>query len=100
MGARLRAGLETVAATTPAIGDVRGLGLMLGSEFVTPDGSPDAETAARVQRAAVDEGLLLLLCGAWNQVVRMIPALVIDETSLDEGLRAWTAAVAAGTGTR
>jgi 4-aminobutyrate aminotransferase len=44
----------------------------------------------------VDEGLLLLLCGAWNHVVRMIPALVIDETAVDEGLRAWTVAVEAG----
>ncbi|MET7762687.1 aminotransferase class III-fold pyridoxal phosphate-dependent enzyme [Streptomyces sp. NPDC005393] len=97
MGARLRAGLEDVAAKTPAIGDVRGLGLMLASEFVTEDGEPDPATAARVQRAAVDEGLLLLLCGAWNHVVRMIPALVVDETAIDEGLRAWSAAVSAGT---
>ncbi|MCO8302615.1 aminotransferase class III-fold pyridoxal phosphate-dependent enzyme, partial [Streptomyces sp. RKCA744] len=97
MGARLRRGLEEVAAKTPAIGDVRGLGLMLASEFVTEDGEPDPATAARVQRAAVDEGLLLLLCGAWNHVVRMIPALVVDEAAIDEGLRAWSAAVSAGT---
>lgn len=84
MGARLRHGLEAVASRNPAVGDVRGMGLMLASEFVTADGEPDPETAARVQRAAVDEGLLLLLCGAWNQVVRMIPALVIDETAVDE----------------
>jgi 4-aminobutyrate aminotransferase len=96
MGARLRAGLRKVADATPAIGDVRGLGLMLASEFVTEDGSPDPDTAARVQRAAVDEGLLLLLCGAWNQVVRMIPALVIDETAVDEGLEAWGRAVEVG----
>ncbi|GAA2361331.1 aspartate aminotransferase family protein [Streptomyces cuspidosporus] len=97
MGARLRTGLEAVAAKTPAIGDVRGLGLMLASEFTTEDGQPDPATAARVQRAAVDEGLLLLLCGAWNHVVRMIPALVVDEAAVDEGLRAWSAAVEAGT---
>lgn len=100
MGARLRAGLERVAAATPAIGEVRGLGLMLASEFVTDDGRPDPETAARVQRAAVDEGLLLLLCGPWNNVVRMIPALVITEEQVDEGLRAWAAAVAAGVAER
>ncbi|NUT49242.1 MAG: aminotransferase class III-fold pyridoxal phosphate-dependent enzyme, partial [Saccharothrix sp.] len=100
MGARLRAGLEAVAARTPAIGDVRGAGLMLATEFVTEDGSPDPETAGRVQRAAVDQGLLLLLCGAWNQVVRMIPALVIDENAVDEGLRAWSAAVEAGVSAR
>lgn len=96
MGARLRAGLEAVAARTPGIGDVRGAGLMLATEFVTEDGNPDPETATRVQRAAVDQGLLLLQCGAWNQVVRMIPALVIDENAVDEGLRAWSAAVEAG----
>lgn len=97
MGRRLRAGLEEVARTTPGIADVRGLGLMLASEFVTADGSPDPDTAARVQQAAAAEGLLLLLCGPWNSVVRMIPALVIDETAVDEGLRAWRAAVEAGT---
>ncbi|MFD8220896.1 aspartate aminotransferase family protein [Streptomyces sp. NPDC059697] len=97
MGARLRQGLQAVADRTPGIGDVRGLGLMLATEFVTEDGSPDPETAARVQRAAVDEGLLLLLCGAWNQVVRMIPALVIDETAVDEGLQVWATAVEVGT---
>jgi 4-aminobutyrate aminotransferase len=96
MGARLRAGLDAVAAATPAIGDVRGLGLMQATEFVNADGTPDPATAARVQKAAVEQGLLLLLCGAWNQVVRMIPALVIDEASVEEGLRAWAAAVETG----
>ncbi|GAB3974514.1 aminotransferase class III-fold pyridoxal phosphate-dependent enzyme [Actinoallomurus acanthiterrae] len=100
MGARLRAGLEKVAADHPGVGDVRGLGLMLASEFVTADGEPDPETAARVQRAAVEEGMLLLMCGPWNNVVRMIPALVVSEDQIDEGLRAWTAAVAAGTSSR
>jgi 4-aminobutyrate aminotransferase len=97
MGKRLRAGLEDVARGTPGIADVRGLGLMLANEFVMADGSPDPATAARVQQAAASEGLLLLLCGPWNNVVRMIPALVIDETAVDEGLRAWAAAVEKGT---
>ncbi|HWC81050.1 MAG TPA: aminotransferase class III-fold pyridoxal phosphate-dependent enzyme [Pseudonocardiaceae bacterium] len=96
MGLRLRAGLESVAAAHPAIGDVRGLGLMLASEFVTADGQPDPAAAARVQQAAVEHGLLLLLCGAYNNVVRMIPALVVDDAVIDEGIQAWTAAVAQG----
>ena len=41
VGAALAAGLEKVAAGNPRIGDVRGLGLMLASEFVTADGQPD-----------------------------------------------------------
>jgi len=97
MGARLRAGLDEVAAKNPAIGDVRGLGLMLASEFVTEAGEPDPGAATRVMRAAVDEGLLLLPCGPWGNVVRMIPPLIVDAGSIDEGLRAWSIAVAAGT---
>ena len=97
MGARLRAGLDEVAAKNPAIGDVRGLGLMVASEFVTEDGEPDPGTATRVMRAAVDEGMLLLPCGPWGNVVRMIPPLIVDAGAIDEGLRAWSAAVAVGT---
>jgi 4-aminobutyrate aminotransferase len=97
MGRRLSAGLEQVARENAAIGDVRGLGLMQASEFVTAEGSPDPVAAARVQQAAAAEGMLLLLCGPWNNVVRMIPALVVDDAAIDEGLRAWARAVQAGT---
>lgn len=93
MGARLERGLRTVADGAKSIGDVRGLGLMLGSEFTAPDGSPDTETAVRAQRAAADRGLLLLTCGALGNVVRMIPALVVDEAQVDEAVGLWAGAV-------
>jgi 4-aminobutyrate aminotransferase len=93
MGARLGRGLRAVADGNKNIGDVRGLGLMLGSEFTTPDGAPDTETAARAQRAAGDGGLLLLTCGAHNNVVRMIPALVVNEAQIDEAVGIWAEAV-------
>ena len=67
VGAVLPDGLAKVAANTPGIGDVRGLGLMLGSEFVTADGQPDAATAQRAQQKAAELGLLLLTCGAVRQ---------------------------------
>jgi 4-aminobutyrate aminotransferase len=95
MGARLREGLTKVAADVPAIGDVRGLGLMLGNEFVGPDGEPDPAAAARVQQAAASAGLLLLTCGAAGNVVRMIPPLVVNAPQIDEGLALWREAVAA-----
>jgi 4-aminobutyrate aminotransferase len=94
-GARLREGLAKVAADVPAIGDVRGLGLMLGNEFVGKDGEPDPATAARVQQAASAAGLLLLTCGAAGNVVRMIPPLVVNADQIDEGLELWREAVAA-----
>ncbi|MFF2655576.1 aspartate aminotransferase family protein [Streptomyces sp. NPDC058045] len=97
-GAQLFAGLREVAAGHPVgehggIGDVRGLGLMAGTEFVDADGQPDGATAARVQVAAGERGLLLLTCGAQGQVVRMIPPLVVDSAQIDEGLALWRASV-------
>jgi 4-aminobutyrate aminotransferase len=93
-GARLREGLAKVAAEVPAIGDVRGLGLMLGNEFVDPDGDPDPGAAARVQQAAAAAGLLLLTCGAAGNVVRMIPPLVVTADQVDEAIALWREAVA------
>jgi 4-aminobutyrate aminotransferase len=93
MGARLRAGLDEVGADTDRILDVRGLGLMQATEFVTNDGRPDAALATAVQRKAVEEGLLLLTCGPWNNVVRMIPALVVTPEDIDAALFAWRRAV-------
>jgi 4-aminobutyrate aminotransferase len=94
-GAQLRDGLRKVAADNPAIGDVRGLGLMVGSEFTTSDGQPDTASAARAQRAAADRGLLLLTCGAWSNVVRMIPPLVVNAEQVDEAVAIWAEAVRA-----
>jgi 4-aminobutyrate aminotransferase len=98
MGQRLADGLSKVAADHRIIGDVRGLGLMLGSEFSTPEGEPDPDKAARAQRAAIDRGLLLLTCGVRGQVVRMIPPLVVNEAQIDEAVRIWAEAVAAANG--
>jgi 4-aminobutyrate aminotransferase len=97
MGARLERGLRAVAERNKGIGDVRGLGLMLGSEFTAADGSPDTDTAARAQRAAGDGGLLLLTCGAHNNVVRMIPALVVNEAQVDDAVGLWAEAVEVAT---
>ncbi len=95
MGAHLREGLTKVTADVPAIGDVRGLGLMLGNEFVDTAGEPDPAAAARVQQAAAEAGLLLLTCGAAGNVVRMIPPLVVTAEQIDEGLTLWREAVQA-----
>ncbi|WP_433336950.1 aspartate aminotransferase family protein [Spirillospora sp. CA-294931] len=94
MGARLHAGLREVAADHPGIGDVRGLGLMQASEFVTPEGDPDPERAVRAHRESAERGLLLLTCGAFGNTVRMIPPLVVDETQIDDALVLWAEAVA------
>jgi 4-aminobutyrate aminotransferase len=93
-GAQLADGLRKVAADTDGIGDVRGLGLMLASEFVGVDGDPDPAAAARAQQAAAERGLLLLTCGALGNVVRMIPPLVVTPEQVDDALAIWADAVA------
>ncbi|MBA2315332.1 MAG: aminotransferase class III-fold pyridoxal phosphate-dependent enzyme [Chloroflexi bacterium] len=66
--------------------DVRGLGLMLGVEFDTPD------HAEEVQWAAFQRGLLVLECG--RQAVRMAPPLVVSESEMATALRLFAEAVA------
>ena len=96
-GGELKAALTEVAARHDRITDVRGLGLMLGNEFRDADGRPDGATAAAAQRAAAERGLLLLTCGAWGQVVRFIPALVVRPEHVDEAAAIWAESVAAAT---
>ncbi|MQA16441.1 MAG: aminotransferase class III-fold pyridoxal phosphate-dependent enzyme [Pseudonocardiaceae bacterium] len=94
-GRRLADGLREVAADHPVIADVRGLGLMVGNEFTTPEGKPDTATAQRAQQQAAADGLLLLTCGAHGNVVRMIPPLVVNAEQIDAGVQLWGKAVAA-----
>ncbi|ODQ96348.1 aspartate aminotransferase family protein [Mycolicibacterium holsaticum] len=94
-GEQLREALRTVADKYDAITDVRGLGLMIGVEFRDGAGRPDGTTAVAVQQEAARRGLLLLTCGAWGQVVRFIPALVVSADEVDEAAGVWSDAVSA-----
>ncbi|MGZ8687149.1 MAG: aminotransferase class III-fold pyridoxal phosphate-dependent enzyme, partial [Gaiellaceae bacterium] len=82
LGDVMRSRLEQLAAKHDAIGDVRGLGPMLAFELA--EQSPDA--AAAVVGAAFERGLLLLACGMYGNVVRLLAPLTIEEDVLDEGL--------------
>lgn len=82
------------AAAVDGIGDVRGLGLLVGSEFTTADGQPDAERAKAAQQLAASKGLLLLTCGAHMNTVRMIPPLVVTAEQVDEALGIWSEVLA------
>ena len=77
------AGSSRLSTRFDAIGEVRGLGPMLAFEFA--EQSPDQ--AAAVVAAAFERGLLLLACGMYGNVIRLLAPLTIDETELDEGLR-------------
>ena len=94
-GAQLKEALQLVADKHDQITDVRGLGLMIGNEFRDATGKPDPVTAAAAQQEAARRGLLLLTCGAWGQVVRFIPALVVTSDQIDEAAGIWADAVSA-----
>lgn len=89
-GARAAADGGSGSGTGHGIGDVRGLGLLVGSEFTTPDGAPDPDRAKAALAVAADKGLLMLTCGAYMNVVRMIPPLVVTAEEIDEGLAIWS----------
>jgi 4-aminobutyrate aminotransferase len=94
MGEHLMAGLRALQARYPVIGDVRGRGLMVASEFSTPEGKPDAATTGAVLRACLDQNLLLLICGSYQNVLRWIPPLIVTEAQIDEALAIFEHALA------
>jgi 4-aminobutyrate aminotransferase len=81
-GELLRGKLDAIAGRHSDIGEVRGLGAMLAFEFA--ERSP--ERAQAVVSAAFDRGLVLLSCGLYGNVIRLLPPLTIGEEDLEEGL--------------
>jgi len=90
-GLQLMTGLRHLQEEFPQIGDVRGLGLMIGTEFrtkkaVSSPGKPDKTSAKAVAHAALDRGLMLLTCGAWDNTIRWIPPLIVNEREIAQAL--------------
>jgi 4-aminobutyrate aminotransferase / (S)-3-amino-2-methylpropionate transaminase / 5-aminovalerate transaminase len=88
VGQRLNAGLKAMAARHACIGDVRGLGAMVAIElFKNGDvKQPDAELAKRISAEATARGLILLTCGTYGNVIRILVPLTASDALLDEGL--------------
>ncbi len=88
--------LVAVAQRSGRIGDVRGRGGMLAVEFTVGGGlEPDPATAALVARACHAQGVVVLTCGTYGNVIRLLPPLVIGEDLLEEGLGILEAAILA-----
>jgi 4-aminobutyrate aminotransferase/(S)-3-amino-2-methylpropionate transaminase len=88
IGDRIRNRLQRMQANLPCIGEVRGLGGMIAIELVRNRDAkqPDVDlTKALVQRCATN-GLVLLSCGIYSNVIRFLPPLTISDALLDEGL--------------
>lgn len=96
IGEVLRARLDALQAADPRIGDVRGRGAMIAAEFVDPvTGAPDAALTSAVAKAAIAEGVIVLTCGTYGNVIRFLPPLSISDELLGEGLDVVAAALAA-----
>ena len=93
MGERLMNGLRDLQRDYPVLGDVRGLGLMVGTEFSRADGSPDPDTCKRVQALCLEHKLLLLTCGTYGNTIRWIPPLVVTASEIDAALEIFAAAL-------
>ena len=68
------------------VGDVRGLGLMIGIEFQEADGSPSHDKAEAVLQKALEKKLLLLTCGSHGHVLRLIPPLNMSDEEAKQGM--------------
>jgi 4-aminobutyrate aminotransferase len=94
MGEFLMQGLREIQADYPVIGDVRGLGLMVATEFVKPDGAPNPEAVKQVIASAFAENVLLITCGTYDQGIRIVPPLVVNEEQIRDFLGVYRRAVA------
>lgn len=86
MGAYLKSELKKLKKEHPLIGDVRGIGLMIGAEFVIDRKTrqPASRAVEEIVQDAFRKGLLLLACG--ESVIRFAPPLIIDRAFVDKSL--------------
>jgi 4-aminobutyrate aminotransferase len=92
-GIQLMTGLRKLQEEYPLIGDVRGLGLMIGTEFTVKGKPADKTTLKAVIHACEDRGLLLLSCGTYDNTIRWIPPLIVDEQQINTALGIFTQAL-------
>ncbi|TAM00108.1 MAG: 4-aminobutyrate--2-oxoglutarate transaminase [Paraburkholderia sp.] len=87
LGDKLKARLNAMKAEVPQIIDVRGPGGMIAVEFGKPGTTePDADFTKRMQAAALERGLILLVCGVYGNVVRFLFPLTVQDNVFDEAL--------------
>jgi 4-aminobutyrate aminotransferase/(S)-3-amino-2-methylpropionate transaminase len=99
-GDRVKARFRQWAEQFTCIGDVRGLGAMVGMEIVSDRGTraPDKALTARILAAALERGLVLLSSGTFGNTIRVLAPLTADDAVIDEGLDVMGAALEAAVG--
>jgi 4-aminobutyrate aminotransferase / (S)-3-amino-2-methylpropionate transaminase / 5-aminovalerate transaminase len=90
LGERIIARLREIQQRHAIVGDVRGRGMMTAIELVRERATKepiDGETGTGIVQRALGDGLILLKAGTYDNVIRLLPPLTIDEPLLDEGLQ-------------
>ena len=86
-GLQLMTGLCKLQEEYPQIGEVRGKGLMIGTEFVVDGRHEKAKPLVKqIIHAAEERDLLLLSCGTYDNTIRWIPPLNVTEAQINDGL--------------
>jgi 4-aminobutyrate aminotransferase len=85
-GSQLIGRLRKIQEENPILGDIRGIGLMIGTEFRTPDRKPAPAITKKIQLACRKRGLLLHMAGTWDTSFRWIPPLVVTSAQIDEAV--------------
>lgn len=93
IGGYFKKRLESLKERHDEIMEVRGLGLMIGAEFVDGQGRPDAAIVARIQKKALEKGLILLTCGVSKNVIRFIPPLIVEKDQIDRAMTIFSESV-------
>jgi 4-aminobutyrate aminotransferase len=92
-GIQLTTGLRKLQEEFPVIGDVRGLGLMIGTEFTVNAKPADKALVKAIVHTCEENGLLLLTCGTFDNVIRWIPPLVVTEKQIADSLAIFSGAL-------
>jgi 4-aminobutyrate aminotransferase len=92
-GLQLMAGLGHLQEKYPQIAEVRGLGLMVGTEFRDARGKPDKTATKAIQHECGDRNLMILTAGAWDNTIRWIPPLNVTADQMNDALNIFESAL-------
>jgi 4-aminobutyrate aminotransferase len=93
-GTQLMTGLRKLQEEYPQIGDVRGLGLMIGTEFIVDGSQAKAKPMVKeIIQSAEKQNLLLLSCGTYDNTLRWIPPLNVTSDQINDGLKIFAQAL-------
>lgn len=89
IGEKMMSQMRSVAESCKSIGEVRGLGAMVAIELFkdTEHTQPDADTTAKIVAAAREQGVILLSCGTYGNVIRLLVPLTVTDDQLESGMQ-------------